>query len=125
MGTGKRNLRPYVMVNGTSLATSFTGPPTSLELFDRCCIEVICTGTPTGTPTIQGSCDYFPPSITLSPSVVPATWTDIPLGMVALAGSPQSYFIDFSEIGVPWIRVNYTAVSGAGNMTAVITAKES
>jgi len=125
MSVGKRTLSPYVIVNGTSMAGSFQSNPTSLERFDRAALEIICTGAPTGTVTVQVSVDFVPSNNYLNPSVTPANWYDLPLPLVPLAGAAQTYLIDLNTTAFPWIRINYNFVGGAGNMTAVITAKES
>lgn len=120
MSTGKKILLPFVMVDNVTLDQSFSSQPVSIQYMDRCCIEIVCTGTPTGTVTLQGSTDYVP---NVSPST--ANWFDISLNLVALAGSAQNYVIDMLETSIPWIRVNFAYSSGTGNMVATVTAKES
>lgn len=125
MSSTKRTIEPVVLVNGTALTGSFQSQPFSIKNYDRLTIEILCTGAPVGTVTVQASNDYVPPSMSLNPSVIPADWFDMPLGLVALTGSAQNYFIDVAETGIPWIRINYVYASGTGSMTAVVTAKES
>ena len=119
MATGKRTLPPFTIVNGTSLASSFQSTPVSVERFDRVFIEILCSGSPTGTVTVQGSNDYNPASLATP------NWFDLPLSLNDLTGSAQNYVIDMQQTAAPWLRISYTSTSGSGNMTAVITAKES
>lgn len=119
-----RTIKPVIIDNAISLAIDVTGAPFSIEGFDRCSVEILVTGAPTGTVTVQASNDFVPSNIHLSPSESPANWVDIPLGLNALAGAAQNYYIDFTQTGIPWIRVNYVSTAGAGNLTTVVTAKE-
>lgn len=83
------------------------------------------TGTIAGSVTVQVSNDYVPPTQNQANIINPANWFDAPLSLNALPGSPNRYFIDFPETGVPWLRINVAYASGSGNLTAVVTAKES
>jgi len=125
LSTGKRTLPPFEIVQPTLLTSSFVSNPVSVQRLDRVGLEIIVTGTPTGTVTVQGSIDYVPPTVQISPSVSPATWFDIPLDLDALTGGPQTYVIDMVTTAIPWLRISYTFTSGTGSMTAVIVAKES
>lgn len=111
MAQGKRILPPYVF-QSTSLGASFTSEAVTLSTFDRAFLQIVCTGTPTGTLTIQGSADGV-------------TWTDLPLALTALSGSAQNYFLEMATTALPKLRIKYVRSSGTGTMTATITAKES
>ena len=84
-------------------------------------IQVVFTGTPTGSFKLQCSCDNISQKggATL-PLYAPVNWTDI-------AGSPQSVTSggsvvwNVSDIGYNYVRVVYTDTSG-GTSTAVITS---
>lgn len=108
----KRVLEPYKLVDAVSLASSFVSSPTSVKYLDRTLLQIVCTGAPVGTVTVQASVDG-------------TNWFDMPLGLVALTGSPQRYFIDISQSAIIQIRINYVATSGSGTMTAIVSAKES
>lgn len=125
MAQGKRVIPPYVLVQNADASANITTNPFSLELFDRATLHIMFVGTMSGTVTVQGSSTFIPPNKTLSPNVTPAVWYDIPLTLVNVPGADQDYVIDFTETGLPWIRINYVAIAGAGTMTVVITGKES
>jgi hypothetical protein len=128
---GYRTIKPVVIDSGGSLAANFTGNPFSIEGYIRSCLEILVTGTPVGQLNVQASNDYVPnqpspfPIYSLNNEILPPTWYDIPLGLPALTGTgAYNYMIDFTETGIPWLRVTYTSTSGTGNVTTVITAKE-
>lgn len=125
MSTSKTILEPIVLVNNQAISANFTSNPFSIARFSRATVEIIFTGTLTGTVQVQTSGDYVPPTKVISPSINPASWYDSPLSFAALSGTGDSYFIDWSYSGVPWIRVNFTYAAGAGNISVVITGKES
>lgn len=84
-------------------------------------IQIVFTGTPTGSFKLQGSCDPVPqagsPSITAV--IPPVNWTDIASStqMVAAAGS---IFYNVTDVLYNWVRVVYTDTS-SGSSTAIIT----
>lgn len=112
-----------MLVNNQSMAGSFQSAPVSTERFDRIMLEIICTGTPTGTVSLQVSNDFLP--VNQQQIVSSANWNDIPLSLTALTGGPETYIIDMVETAGPWLRINYVQSGGTGTMNAVITAKES
>lgn len=125
MSTSKTIIAPVVLVNNQAISANFTSNPFSIQRYSKACVEIIFTGTLTGTVNLQMSDDYVPPTTVLTPSINPATWYDSPLSFNALSGAGDSYFIDFVYTGVPWIRVKFTYTAGAGNISVVVTAKES
>ena len=112
MSYSKRIIDSYAILSSQSMASSFESGATSIKYMDRVCLHIQCTGTPTGTLGIQASADGN-------------NWVDMPLGLTALSGSPQDYFIDLQETALPWIRINYVSVSGTGSASATLTARES
>lgn len=132
MATGKKIIAPFVLVNNLPIIGSFQSNPFSVQYYDRAVLEMVFTGTLTGTVSVQASNDYVPPNQTLLVMVQPPNWVDIPLVglnpqafLNPLIGVDQGYMIDFTETGQPWLRVSVTFTGGVGNLTAVITGKES
>lgn len=119
MSTGFRSIPPYKILDAVSMGASFTSAPFSVEKYLRIGIEILATGTPTGDVTVQVSNDYNP---NISGST--ANWFDMPLALTPLAGAVQDYIIDIQVVSFPWMRINYTRVSGTGTANATITAKE-
>lgn len=123
-----RTIKPVVLDSLVNIAVDYTGNPFSVEGYDRFSLLIRCVGTMVGTLTVEGSVNYYPnPPQYLNPSVTPADWVTIPLLLNAVAGVDQGYMIDFTESGMPWLRVKYVAdliAPGVGTLTSVITAKE-
>lgn len=114
MSSTKRILDAYPIVNAQSLGASFNSTATATKYFDRIALQIVCTGTPTGSFVIQTSVDQ-------------TTWIAIDFGTAIepLIGADKNYFIDMVVTAIPYIRISYTSVSGAGAMTAKIFARES
>lgn len=129
MSTGKRIIKPYVLLDNQDASASFQSTPTIIENLDRSTLAIYCTGAPVGTITVQTSADYVPSSVSPTNAVQPLlapTWFDMPLSLVALAGAPQNYFIDITQTANRTVRISFVAgVGSVGNVTAVVTAKES
>lgn len=84
-------------------------------------MQIVFTGTPTGTFKLQGSDD---PMNEISPSVAtsanPTHWTDIS-GSSQAVSAAGSVTWSVSSVGYTWVRVVYTDGS-SGASTAVITS---
>jgi hypothetical protein len=107
----KTILEAFTLVSAQPLTASFQSKPTTIKYMDRAYLLISCTGTPTGTVTVQASPDGV-------------TWADMPLGLNGLAGSAQNYHVDIQQTAAALIRINYNFSSGSGFMTATVTAKE-
>lgn len=66
-------------------------------------LELIWTGAPTGTFSVQASMDN-------------ANWYDTATPVAAPAGSPASTMVQLTDIGFPWVRIKYTKTSGTGSL---------
>jgi hypothetical protein len=83
--------------------------------------QVIWTGTPTGTFSIEGCLDF-----SLDPGGdpdSPGTWEDLGIGIGSPSGSPGSDIADLSITGIPFFRLIYTNISGTGTLTAYAHGK--
>lgn len=100
---------------GYDLSTSFTTEPTNLTYHDRICITASASGTPTGQLRIE---------VTNTPE---GSWYELPVSPVipAYAGAGNDYIFDIQVSAITLIRLKYVATSGAGELKAVITARES
>lgn len=128
MSAGKRTIKPVVLVSGASLSSSYTSAPFSIERYDRAVLEIIAAGSMVGVMTVEMSNDYISTAQlngTLNPKIFPANWVTIPLGLSPVAGIDMGFMVDFTETGIPWLRVSYASTSGSGSLTVVMTAKES
>jgi hypothetical protein len=115
-------LVPFHIITNASMATSVTSSVVEIKLQDNIGIQLQWTGTPGGTFSVQVSMDYF---LDINNNVVNAgTWTTIPLTPpVVASGSPGNAYIDMNQLSAPYIRVVYTAASGAGTLNGFIIAK--
>lgn len=115
-------LVPYVVLNGTSMASTITSNPTNIIGLESVGYSVAWTGTPTGTFSVQISNDY---AQTSTGSVYNAgTWTTLTLsGTPAASGSASNGYLDVYGCSAAWMRLVYTASSGSGNLTAVVAGK--
>lgn len=112
---------PNIIPVGTVMNATINSTAIPLYQMYGYSIQLVFTGTPTGSFKLQGSADPVPqagsPSITAQP--VPTNWTDIAnsSNMVAAAGSVM---YNVSEVMYNYVRVVYTDTS-SGSSTAVIT----
>jgi len=110
MGGTKRVITPYDIVVDGDMSSTITGESTNILYTDRVSYQIKYTGTPTGTFSVQVSNDE-------------ETWEDLTLSVsVTATGSADNHFID-CETGASFIRLVYTASSGAGTLQAILVAK--
>jgi|WetSurMetagenome_2_1015567.scaffolds.fasta_scaffold566499_1 hypothetical protein len=86
-------------------------------------IQVVVTGTPTGTFKLQCSADPVPqgPNSTPFTGVVPTNWTDVGNSSQAVSAA-GSVVWNVSDAMYNWVRVVYTDGSG-GTSTATFTGR--
>lgn len=111
MSTGKRVLAPFHIVKASSIATSFLSASTNILYGDNVGIQLIWTGTPTGTFFVQVSLD----GVTFDPITLPSA--------VSAAGSAGSAYISLNQLDASYIQFGYTASGGTGTLDAYITWK--
>lgn len=96
-----------LIVNG-DMSSSITSSSTNILYTDRVGYQLVWTGTPSGTFTLEVSNDE-------------TTWVSVDTGILA-SGAAGDAFIDF-ETAAKFVRLVYTASSGSGTLNAHITAK--
>lgn len=125
----RTNLRPYVVINGASMAGNLTSIPTIMQSLTGVSYAVSWTGTsPVGTLSVQVSNDY---SLNQNGSVNnTGTWTTLELDLagtpattIPVSGNTGNGFIDIDITMAYAIRLIYTAGSGTGSLTAIINGK--
>lgn len=101
---------------GTALPADGTG--TRIKVCARLSIQAIWTGTLTGTIS-------FEVSNSAGADGVSGTWSPLTVTLMGTqpAGAAGSFMVDPLIIAAAWIRVRYTAVSGAGNVSVYIVGK--
>lgn len=111
---GATQTAPGTPIHATSMAASITSDAVLLEFEDNPDIQVVWTGTPTGTLAVQVSLDPTNlgwQTVTFSPAPDQPT------------GSSGSDYFSINQTGAAYIRLVYTRVSGTGTLSAKIAAK--
>lgn len=125
----RTHLAPYPVFNAVSMANSHSGT-TILKSLSVVSYDISWTGiSPVGTITVQLSNSYKqnPDGSVL----VSGNWTNIPLqdstgtivASIPVSGNTGSDFVDIRVTGGEAIRIVYTASSGTGALTVVISGK--
>ena len=125
----RTHLAPYPVLNAVSMATNQIGV-TFLKSMSVISYDISWTGTsPLGTITIEVSNSYKanPDGST----AVAGHWNAVPfqnstgtiVQAIAVSGNTGSAFIDIRITGAEAIRIVYTATSGTGSLTAIISGK--
>ncbi len=114
------------LIDAASMATSITGPATIIQRLPGISYDLVWTGTPTGTFSVQVSNTVvFGPDGSV---LVAGSWNTLPSTSFSgsypvPAGSDGFGFLDVIGTEAYACRLVYTAVSGSGNLTAVVCAK--
>ena len=114
-----KSLPPYQIINAQSMTGTnvITSSITDIRNIDNVALELVWTGTPTGTFSVQCSIDY-------NPQLQAGTWTALTLSpSPAASGSASSALIDLNQLGSPYIRVQYTNASSTGTLNGWIAGK--
>lgn len=117
-------IRP--LINAVSMATSITSAPTNIQGIPGISYDLRWTGTPTGTFQVQVSNSYAQdPEGNVTAA---GNWNTLPTSSFSgtypvPAGSSGNGFLDVVGTEAAWVRLVYTAVSGAGNLTVIPAAK--
>lgn len=115
----KNVLAVYHSIVNASMVGNITSPVTTISWLDNVAVQLIWTGAPVGTFSVQGSLDYN--AVTSNPG----TWVSLVLNPVpTAAGSADSALVDMNQLSFPYIRVVYNFTSGTGTLNAYIAAKE-
>ena len=123
MSGRKSNLQSYQSLTNGSMAGNLTTAVTNIAFQDNIGIQLNFTGTPTGSFAVQVSADYKQDANGNVTNV--GNWVTLVLPTAAAAaGAANTIYIDLNQLSAPWIRVVYTASSGAGTLNTFVTAKQ-
>jgi hypothetical protein len=102
-----------------AMATSFNLEPTWLGHICNFSIQLVFTGSPVGTFSLQCSDDPgVGPSVNLPPSSEGVIhWTDIADSAQAISAAGNHSY-NFQNAGFTWVRLVWTAISGSGSLTS-------
>jgi hypothetical protein len=107
-------------MTGTAVVTSSEVDITQCEL---AAIELVFTGTPTGTFVVQG-CVQVLGGGAAGGTGAGVTWQTLTtLGTISASGAAGNHLINLDGIGFSKLRVQYTNASGTGTLNAWITIK--
>src|ERR1700734_2300952 len=93
----------------TVMNTTINSVPIQLQNALFYVIQIVFTGTPTGTFKLQASCDNSATQTAAGQTYAPTNWTDIPSATAAVSGAGSvllrdpAYFASYS-----FVRVVYT-----------------
>lgn len=111
MSSSRKYLTPYSVITNGSMAGNLTSTVTDIRYLDDVAVQLVWTGTPTGTFQIQGSLDQV-------------TWNSLSLTPApAAAGAAGTYLIDLEGLSFPYIRTTYIASSGTGTLNVLVSGK--
>lgn len=120
-----KSLPPFQIVTAGDMSGNITSTVTDVRNFDNVAVELVFTGTPTGTFSVEGSLDYgYQAGGNFNPAVNAGTWTALSLSPTpAASGGAGSVLLDLNQISFAFIRVKYAFTSGTGTLNAYIAAK--
>jgi Flp pilus assembly protein TadG len=109
-----------ILTVALDLATDAESPAIYLGDVYMCAIQIIFTGSPTGTFSLQASCDPGNSNATTesqrSASVV--NWTDV-TGSNQAVTSDGNHMWRLDVVAYRWVKVKYESTSGTGSLTSV------
>lgn len=115
---------PNLYVVGTVLSATRNSAAQQLYNSFVYAIQVVITGTPTGSLKLQASCDQAysgkPTSGSSGLNPLPVNWTDIASSSQAVTAA-GSVIWNITDPGYNWVRIVYTDTS-SGSSTAVIAS---
>ena len=116
----KNVLKPYKLFNAADMSTTQTSPATNTENLDKASIIVRWSGTsPVGVITVEGK-----NKVQTANGMVDSDWVVLDFEPINVTGNSGNHTILFIELPFTELRLVYTATSGTGAITAVITAKQ-
>lgn len=115
-------LLPIHLVVAQSMATSIISNAVEVKLQDNIGIQMNWTGTPVGTFSFQVSMDHKEDME--GNILVAGNWISVPVTpTIAAIGAPDVAYVDLNQLSAIYMRVVYTAASGAGTLDVFVDAK--
>ncbi len=102
-------LQPLQRVTNGSMSASITSGVVDGRYLEQIKWQLIWTGTPVGTFSLQESLDY-------NPVTRIGTWLDNGSGIQAATGSGDSVIVNLCNRAPAFYRVVYTRTSGSGTL---------
>lgn len=123
MSGRKSDLLKFQIVTNGSMGGDITSAVTNIQYQDNIGIQLVFTGTPTGTFFVDLSINYYQDQ---NGNVINAgTWTPMSFSTApAAAGSASDIYLDLNPLSSPWIRTRYVRGSGTGTLNAYLCGKQ-
>lgn len=106
-------------LTATDMSANLSSEAVYVGLAFNSCVQVVWTGTPTGALKVQASLDAGQPNgqTEAQRAVGVTNWTDVPSMSTSIAGAAGSALYELKDLAYNFVRVVYTASSGAGTVT--------
>lgn len=120
----KNVLKPIPLFTSADMSGNLTSGAVNIQFLDNVSMQLVFTGVPVGTFSVEGSLDYE--ANPMAPDVVlnAGNWTAITLTPPPTAsGGSDSILLDLYGLSFPYLRLVYTATSGSGFLTALASCK--
>lgn len=116
----KNVLLHFKMLDAADISTTQTSPATDIAYLDNAGIVITWSGTsPVGTIDIECA--------NPAPTEHEADWTWVPLNfgsVISVSGNTGLHTITMNQLPFTKIRLIYTATSGTGTLTAMLSVKQ-
>lgn len=119
---------PNIIPANTVMNASINSAAIQLQNMFGFAIQVVFTGTPTGTFELEASCDPVPPQnlvvrINGAVTYLPTNWTMVESSSTSVSAAGSVFWNYASNVNWNYVRVQYTDTSG-GTSTALITVAQ-
>lgn len=108
----KKVLTSFALLSNQSMSTSFQSQSTNTQFLDRICYAADWSGSAVGSLIVQGSVDNV-------------HFSNLDMNPIVMNNASDSAVLDIQTTSIPYVRLSYTATSGAGSLNAFISGKES
>lgn len=110
--SGRKNVSKVHLVEDGDMSGNITSDAVDVRYLDNVAIQLVWTGTPTGTFDIQGTVDG-------------ETWAGLSFGgSPAAVGAAGNHLIALNNVPFDQLRVVYTSSAGTGTLQVHFEAKE-
>jgi|694.fasta_scaffold08687_20 hypothetical protein len=122
-GSRSRLVSAQIITDGTMTGTTvITSSEIDVTQSEIAAIELVWSGTPTGTFQIQAAVQVLGGGAA-GGTGAGVTWQNIISPAPTAAGAAGSHLINLSDFGFSKLRVTYTNASGTGTLNSFITVK--
>lgn len=116
-------IKPTKIITDGDMGGNITSQVLDILNQDNVSLQLVWTGTPTGTFEFQASNTYRI-NVTTNAVEHPGDWVPLTVSpSIAAAGAPGTAMANLNQQSSAFIRVVYTRGSGAGTLQCVVVAK--